>query len=108
MGIFPCRGRALPVSGAVFAGLGFVRPGAGRRALTASFLVPRKGDDAAMRILPIAIALLMLAGCDASPPLVQQDVRDFLQRRQDCRHWAGEEGYDAARRAEINAAYAKL
>lgn len=61
-----------------------------------------------MRIISFAIALLILAGCDASPPEVQQDVRDFLQRRQDCRHWAGEEGYDAVRRAEINAAYAKL
>jgi hypothetical protein len=54
------------------------------------------------------LAVLMLAGCDASPPTVQQDVRDFLQRRQDCNHWAGEEGYDAARKAEINAAYTKL
>jgi hypothetical protein len=60
-----------------------------------------------MRIVPITMALLLLAGCDASPPAVQQDVRDFLQRRQDCQHWMGEEGYDAARRAEINAAYAK-
>jgi hypothetical protein len=59
------------------------------------------------RCLP-AILVLMAAGCDASPPLVQQDVRDFLKRRQDCQHWAGEEGYDAARRAEINTAYAKL
>jgi hypothetical protein len=56
----------------------------------------------------LAILVLMAAGCDASPPSVQQDVRDFLKRRQDCQHWAGEEGYDAARRAEINAAYAKL
>jgi hypothetical protein len=61
-----------------------------------------------MRIVSIATVLLFLTGCDASPPLVQQDVRDFLQRRQDCQHWAGEEGYDAARRAEIDAAYAKL
>src|SRR5207253_2731997 len=76
-------------------------------------------NDAAMRIIPIAIALLLLAGCDrkpapppprpaASTPASQQDVRDFLQRRTDCQHWAGEEGYDAARRAEISAAYVKL
>lgn len=61
-----------------------------------------------MRITPFAIALLLLASCDAKPPAVQQDVRDFLKRIQDCQHWAGEEGYDAARRTEINAAYAKL
>jgi hypothetical protein len=61
-----------------------------------------------MRMMPVALGLLLLAGCDAKPPAVQQDVRDFLQRRTDCNHWAGEEGYDAARRAEINAAYAKL
>lgn len=61
-----------------------------------------------MRIIPIATALMLLAGCDAAPPTVQQDVRDFLQRRTDCNHWAGEEGYDAARKAEINANYTKL
>jgi hypothetical protein len=61
-----------------------------------------------MRIIPIAIALLMLAGCEKPPAVPLQEVRDFLQRRTDCQHWAGEEGYDAARRAEINAAYAKL
>lgn len=52
--------------------------------------------------------LLLLAACSPKPPTVQQDVRDFLQRRADCHHWAGEEGYDAARRAEINAHYTRL
>ena len=67
-----------------------------------------------MRIIPLAMTLLMLAGCDKPPAPSQkpaappQEVRDFVQRRTDCNHWAGEEGYDAARRAEINAAYAKL
>jgi hypothetical protein len=59
-----------------------------------------------MRILPIAMIFLALAGCGRSAP--PQDVTDFVKRRADCRHWAGEEGYDAARRTEINAAYAKL
>jgi hypothetical protein len=61
-----------------------------------------------MRITPIAIALLILAGCGQEAATPPQDVLDFVKRRADCRHWTGEEGYDAARRAEINAAYAKL
>lgn len=67
-----------------------------------------------MRIIPIATALLLLTGCDqppappSKPATSPQDVRDFLQRRADCQHWAGEEGYDAARRTEINVAYGKL
>ena len=61
-----------------------------------------------MRILPIAIALLLLAGCGQKPAATPQEVLDFVKRRADCNHWAGEEGYDAPRRAEINAAYAKL
>ena len=61
-----------------------------------------------MRLIALTTTLLLLAACDSAPPAVQQDVRDFLQRRADCRHWAGEEGYDAARRAEINASYTRL
>jgi hypothetical protein len=55
-----------------------------------------------------ALAFLIAAGCDSAPPAVQQDVRDFLSRRAQCLHWTGEEGYDAARRAQINANYEKL
>ncbi len=61
-----------------------------------------------MRTLFLASLVVLLAACDSAPPTVQQDVRDLLQRRTDCNHWAGEEGYDAARRAQINAAYEKL
>ena len=61
-----------------------------------------------MRFIVLTTTLLLLAACDSAPPTVQQDVRDFLQRRGDCHHWAGEEGYDAARKAEIDAAYIKL
>src|SRR5580704_12913714 len=35
-------------------------------------------------------------------------VRLFIQRRAECNHWAGEEGYDAARLKQINAAVARL
>jgi hypothetical protein len=61
-----------------------------------------------MRILPIAMAFLLVTGCGQKPAAPPQDVLDFVKRRADCRHWAGEEGYDAARRTEINAAYLKL
>ena len=61
-----------------------------------------------MRIIPIASALLMLAGCGQETAVPPQEVLDFVKRRTDCQHWTGEEGYDAARRAEINAAYARL
>jgi hypothetical protein len=37
----------------------------------------------------------------AAPP---RDVARYIDRREGCNHWAGEEGYDAARRAEINKA----
>jgi hypothetical protein len=36
------------------------------------------------------------------------DVAAYTDRREGCNHWAGEEGYDAARRAEINKAIADL
>jgi len=65
-------------------------------------------EDTAMRIIPMTLALVMLAACDSAPPTVQQDVRDFVKRRVDCLHWTGEEAYDAARKAQINAAYDKL
>jgi hypothetical protein len=61
-----------------------------------------------MRVVPLAIGFLLLAGCGQKSAAPPQDVLDFVKRRADCLHWTGEEGYDAARRAEINAAYAKL
>jgi hypothetical protein len=60
-----------------------------------------------MRIILVAVTLLM-AGCGQEPAVPPQEVLDFVKRRTDCQHWTGEEGYDAARRAEINAAYARL
>ena len=37
-----------------------------------------------------------------------RDVASYVDRREGCNHWAGEEGYDAARRAEINKAIADM
>jgi hypothetical protein len=35
-------------------------------------------------------------------------VAGLISRIVDCNHWSGEEGYDAARRAEINRAFSEL
>lgn len=37
-----------------------------------------------------------------------EDIRAFVTRRLECDHWAGEEPYDAERRAQIDAAIAEL
>lgn len=46
------------------------------------------------------LAVLLLAAAPALPA----DLRAFLTRRESCNHWAGEEGYDAARRRQIESA----
>jgi ABC-type amino acid transport substrate-binding protein len=48
------------------------------------------------------LALLLLAA--AAAPALPADVRTFLARRESCNHWAGEEGYDAGRRRQIERA----
>jgi len=59
-----------------------------------------------------------LAGCDdgkpAAPPAKPaadtsaRDIAEYAARRAGCNHWGGEEGTDAARRAEINRNMAAL
>lgn len=66
----------------------------------------------------MAILLLMAAAMASTTPteaqvqrelrLVPQPVRDFLERRAGCNHWAGEEPYDAERAAYIAKAVRKL
>ena len=63
---------------------------------------------------------LALAGCDdgkpAAPPAKPAgaaaksfaDITAYAARRAGCNHWGGEEGTDAARRAEINRNMAAL
>jgi len=54
-----------------------------------------------MRILiPGAVAAAVLSGCAAS--YSDTAVTRFVERAEMCNHWAGEEPYDAARRAEID------
>lgn len=36
------------------------------------------------------------------PPALPKDVSAFLERRESCDHWRGEEGYDAERQADID------
>jgi len=59
-----------------------------------------------------------LAGCDdgkpAAPPAKPaadtsaRDIAEYAARRAGCNHWGGEDGTDAARRAEINRNMAAL
>lgn len=71
-----------------------------------------------MRTIPMILALLLAASTAQAQTYQQelhaltrglpQSVRDFIDRRANCNHWMGEEGYDAARRAQINNAYDTL
>ena len=53
----------------------------------------------------LLVALGLVAPALAGTP---RDVARYIDRREGCNHWAGEEGYDAARRAEIDKAIADL
>jgi hypothetical protein len=60
-----------------------------------------------MRIGGVAWAAVALAGC-ASTSFSDGAVTRFVERAQMCEHWAGEEPYDDARRAEIEASLRDL
>jgi ABC-type amino acid transport substrate-binding protein len=47
-----------------------------------------------------ALLFFVAAAATALPA----DIRQFIARRETCNHWAGEEGYDAARRRQIERA----
>ena len=61
------------------------------------------------RIIALGFLLGSLAACDDGKPVAPKpaadtsarDIADYAARRAGCNHWGGEEGYDAARRAEI-------
>jgi hypothetical protein len=59
------------------------------------------------RIL-MGLALAIACGSFALADALPQNVARYIDRREGCNHWAGEEGYDAARRAEINRNIAAL
>ena len=54
-----------------------------------------------MRMAVLGATALALTGC-ASPTWSDDAVTRFVERAEMCEHWAGEEPYDAARRAEID------
>lgn len=54
-----------------------------------------------MRMLVLGTAAVALSGC-ASASYDSNAVARFLERAEMCEHWAGEEPYDDARRAEID------
>ncbi len=57
-----------------------------------------------------AVLLLLLPTLPATALAADlpHDVAAYIDRREGCNHWAGEEGYDAARRAEIDRNIAAL
>ena len=57
-----------------------------------------------VRIATALIGAVIILAPARSMAAVPQDVAAYADRREGCNHWAGEEGYDAARRAEINKA----
>jgi hypothetical protein len=55
-----------------------------------------------MKRAAFASILLVAAGlAGAAPAPIPGDVREFLETRESCDHWRGEEGYDEERKAEI-------
>jgi hypothetical protein len=60
---------------------------------------------------PRANALIVIVAVLTPAPVLAalpHAVAAYADRREGCNHWAGEEGYDAARRAEINKAIQDL
>ena len=64
-----------------------------------------------MKTICRTISLMLLCGAlhlgatapaAAAPAAMPPDVASFLEERESCDHWRGEEGYDADRRAEIS------
>ena len=50
----------------------------------------------------ILLAFALAAAAAPAPQRLPLDVRRFVDKRDTCEHWIGEEGYDAARQREIN------
>jgi hypothetical protein len=59
------------------------------------------GVNLAMAATPYERQMAVLRGLPA-------EVRDFIDRRANCNHWFGENGYDEPRRAQIQSALNEL
>ncbi len=58
-----------------------------------------------MRHVPLALLLVaLMCNVQAASPKVPKDVDQFLDRREACDHFRGEDGYDEERRLEIQRA----
>ncbi|WP_382322203.1 hypothetical protein ACFJGX_06930 [Hydrogenophaga sp. UC242_50] len=58
----------------------------------------------ALRATFISVLTLLLLGGGWPAQAVEHptDLRQFLERREECDHWRGEAGYDKARQADID------
>jgi len=61
-----------------------------------------------MKIASPLLSLFLLLAPAAQAAWVPQDIAAYVDRRKQCNHWGGEDGYDKARAAQINRAVAKL
>jgi hypothetical protein len=61
-----------------------------------------------MKMRAAVFLLTTMAVAPALAAAIPHDVARYADRREGCNHWAGEEGYDAGRRAQINKAIADL
>ena len=57
-----------------------------------------------MVILVFLLATLTVAQIPDAIRAAPADVRTFIERRQSCNHWGGEDPYDAARATEVESA----
>ncbi len=60
-------------------------------------------------LMPALLAVIVSASAAAAATAaLPGPVQAFVARRAQCQHWAGEEPYDAARRAQIDRAVRRL
>ncbi len=61
-----------------------------------------------MKIPSLLLMLFLLLAPAAEAAWTPADIAAYSDRRKQCNHWGGEEGYDKARAAKINRAVVKL
>jgi hypothetical protein len=81
-------------------------------------LIPRRRSGGIMKLAVKGLLFLVLAGSTCVPargadqtgasPSLPEDVRAFMERRDGCDHFRGEDSPDAGRRAQIDAELRRL